>query len=780
MLKPILPQIPEELKKYNQWVCWEGVWNEKKGKHDKIPYNPLTGYKAKANVPSTWASFDDTSRVYQQSNGKYAGIGFELLKSDPFTGVDLDDCIDDLGVIAPWAWTIIRLLNSYTELSPSGKGLRIFVKAELNASGRRKEKIEVYTDGRFLTVTGHHLEGTPVTIEHRQLEMDQFHKGYIAKPAVDRKQTEPAPALVDDAAILDKARRSKNGDKFSLLFDRGDWQKAGFPSQSEADLALANMLAFWCGRDAGRMESLFRMSALYREKCDKPHYSGGETYLEWTVKKAIADCNEVYQPGGKDGAIKDFSDSQKKNFRFSDTGNAERLVYYHGEDLRYDFTSKSWYVWDGKRWREDLTGEINRRAVDTVKRMKLEAASIVDDSLRRAMGEWASKSDSDSRIRAMINQARSIQGVPVLPDEFDKDRWLLNVLNGTIDLKTGQLRPHDRKDLMIKICQVYYDPSAKCPRWLTFLDRVMGAYRFLPNGEIWDKHRIISFLKRFVGYCLTGETNEQVFAFCYGPGGNGKTCFVTPIQRMLGDYSKTVPTEDLMLKNKGSSGPNPSIARLPGSRFVVASETDQGSRLSEALIKQLTGQDRFATRGMYSSTFEFNPTFKLLLYGNHRPVIRGGDKGIWRRVLLIPFEVTINPDERDEKLLDKLLAELPGILNWALEGCIEWQREGLNPPPEVLLAVEEYRSEMDLINQFLNECCIKAEHVSVKSSDLYTSYKNWCISNGLKPLSQQNLRTQLSEKGLQYHHTKVARFWRGIDLTDEIKQENRWGGSFIG
>lgn len=315
ILNLIIPNIPKDLQIINQWVCWVGIWDEKKGKYDKVPYSPLSGYKAKANDLTTWASFDDTLKVYQMSGGKYSGIGIELLENNGICGVDLDDCINEQGIISPEAWVIIRLFNSYTELSPSGKGIRIFVKAKLPLSGRRKGKIEVYNNGRFLTVTGHHIEETPLSIESRQDEMDQFHKKYIAKPIVTKQQPlspEPLKAVKADVEILDMARKSKNGNVFSQLYDQGDWQAAGFPSQSEADLALANMLSFWFARDTAKVEGLFRQSGLYREKCDKPHYSGGATYLEWTVQKAVNDTNEIYQSKRKgECKIVDFISNQK-------------------------------------------------------------------------------------------------------------------------------------------------------------------------------------------------------------------------------------------------------------------------------------------------------------------------------------------------------------------------------------------------------------------------------------------------------------------------------------
>ncbi len=278
------------------------------GKVGKIPFNPRTGRNAASDNPETWGTFEEAVLAYQ--NGGYAGVGFVLTKNNPFCGVDLDNCIDDIGIIESWAWKVIHQLNSYTEFSPSGRGLRIFTKARLTAGGRKNEELgaEVYTDSRYLTLTGHHLEETPLTIEDRQEAIELFHKDFIVKgkdefrtdlksKTKSERQASAPSAQMDDAEILRKARAAKNGNLFAQLFDQGDWQTAGYPSQSEADQALANILAFWCGRDVDRVENLFRQSALYREKCDRPHYSNGATYLEWTVQKAVNDCKEVYTAG---------------------------------------------------------------------------------------------------------------------------------------------------------------------------------------------------------------------------------------------------------------------------------------------------------------------------------------------------------------------------------------------------------------------------------------------------------------------------------------------------
>lgn len=449
-------------------------------------------------------------------------------------------------------------------------------------------------------------------------------------------------------------------------------------------------------------------------------------------------------------------------YELTDVGNGKRLAERHGRDLRFCHPWGKWLVWDGRRWAKDDTAEVCRRAKETAEAIYDELAGVTDDDVRKAIANHALRSQHDARQRAMINQASSEPGIPVLPKELDADPWLLNVANGTLNLRIGELRPHRREDLITKIIDVEYDPNAKCPTWLAFLDRIMNS-----NVEL------IYFLQRAVGYTLTGNTSEQCLFFLHGCGANGKSTLINTIGELMGDYGLQTPTETLMVK-RGDSVPN-DIARLKGARFVSAVETEEGRRLAEVLVKQLTGGDMITARFLHAEFFEFRPTFKLWLAANHKPVIRGTDNAIWRRIRLIPFNVTIPEAERDKELPEKLKAELPGILAWAVEGCVAWQIEGLDPPDEVRLATQGYREEMDVLAGFLNDCCIVKSIARVSAGDLYGAYCKWCEANGERPLSQRAFGMRLTERGFTRMRGTGGRFWwEGLGLVE--RESGKDGG----
>jgi len=434
----------------------------------------------------------------------------------------------------------------------------------------------------------------------------------------------------------------------------------------------------------------------------------------------------------------------------TDVGNAERFVRLHKDTARH-VPAWGWLVWDGHRWAPDETNAVTRLAIETVRAIYREAAECTDINKRKQIADHAKRSESKQRIEAMLKLAEALVADP--PSAFDRDPYLLNVLNGTIDLKTMQLREHSREDHITKLAPVAFDPEADCPLWKAFLDRIFDG-----------NHALISFLQRAVGYALTGDTREQCLFILWGTGANGKSTFVNTIQAILGDYALQTPTETLLAK-RPEYIPN-DIARLKGARFVSAIESAEGRKLNEPLIKQMTGGDKISARFLHREWFDFYPEFKIFLATNHKPVIRGTDHAIWRRIRLIPFTVTIPEDEQDKELPRKLLAEASGILNWALEGCLAWQREGLGVPDEVKEATESYKTEMDALAQFIADCCIVDPSARVLNKELYAAYISWCQENGEEPLGQRSLGRSLSERGFTPIRLgrKGERGWAGIRL----------------
>ena len=435
----------------------------------------------------------------------------------------------------------------------------------------------------------------------------------------------------------------------------------------------------------------------------------------------------------------------------TDAGNATRFLRRHGHDVRYCHPWQKWLVWRDGVWNVDDTAEVIRRAEDTVKSIYVEAAVTEDEDTRKALAKWATASETETRIRGMLFFAKARSGIPVLPDELDRDIWLLNCLNGTIDTRTGKRTIQKRTDLITKRSPVSFDPCARCPLWLSFLDRIMDG-----NANL------VNFLQRAVGYSLTGDTSEQVLFFLYGTGANGKSTFLDIIHELLGDFALATPTSTLLSKVGGDTIPN-DIARLKGVRFVSAVETEDGRRLAEAVLKQITGDKRISARFMRGEWFDFRPECKLWLAANHKPVIRGTDEGIWRRIRLIPFTVSIPAEEQDHKLCEKLVTELPGILNWALEGCLLWQREGLGLPSEVKAAIATYREEMDTLADFLSDCCMIERDATASAKELYGRYSRWCEENGERPERQKTFGMRLAERGFRRVKNSTI-VWHGVGV----------------
>lgn len=431
----------------------------------------------------------------------------------------------------------------------------------------------------------------------------------------------------------------------------------------------------------------------------------------------------------------------------TDLGNAERLIEFATGNIRFHAKAKKWLVWDGMRWQLDDEGKVLALAGQMVRQLREMADARGADKLAR----FALSSEKEARLKAMVSLAQSQPGIPVQPDALDANPMLLNVLNGTVDLRTGKLLPYDKTNLITKLAPVEYSETAPCPKWLAFLDRIMGGNRTL-----------IDFLQRVSGYSLTGSTSEQAFFIFHGAGANGKSTFIEALRGFMGDYAQA--TDFSTFLQRKSEAIRNDIARLVGARFVSAVEPEENRTLSESLIKQLTGDDRVTARFLFKEFFEFLPSFKIILAANHKPNINGVDHGIWRRVKLVPFTVTIPEAERDKDLRLKLREEQAGILRWAVEGCLMWQHGGLKAPPEVTAATDDYRSEMDVMGEFIDAVCEVGEAHRTKAGDLHTAYASWAEDTGNDSLTAKALAVKLTAKGFVAKKSGGQRYWVGMRL----------------
>ncbi|HEX5269464.1 MAG TPA: phage/plasmid primase, P4 family, partial [Gemmataceae bacterium] len=421
--------------------------------------------------------------------------------------------------------------------------------------------------------------------------------------------------------------------------------------------------------------------------------------------------------------------------QLSELGNARRLVAAFGHNFRHCFPWNKDLVYDGRRWCEDDTAQAERWGKAVVRLIYAEAASEADDERRKAIVSHALRSEQAKVIRATVALARSEPGVPVTPSNLDTDPWLLNVRNGTLDLRTGQLLDARRADLITKLCAANYDPEATCPLFMRFLGMIF-------SGDA----ALIRYVQKLFGYALTGDTREQILTVFWGSGANGKSTLINLMLDLLGEDYAIKASRDLFMARKADSHPA-QLARLFGKRLVVAVETADGERLDEALVKELTGGDPITARRMREDPWQFTPTHKAVLVTNHRPEIKGTDHAIWRRIRLVPFKVRIPDAEQDKDLLAKLRQELPGILAWCVAGCSMWQEEGLEPPEEVRAATEGYRAEQDVLGEFLAQCCDRQGELKVRASQLFSAYRSWCDRAAEHAVSQRRFGEAMTERG---------------------------------
>lgn len=745
--------IPEELQAVPQWVCWAGS--------DKIPKSPHTGGNAMSNNPSTWGTFQQAVDACEKY--RFDGIGFMF--SPPYFGVDLDHCMDNLDFVDEFVGT----LKSYAEISKSGEGIHIICKGTLPSGARRRGNVEMYSSGRYFICTGNVYDSRYTEVRECSEEIKGLHAKYLSSPKPDRIEHQIHYVSMDDAEVIDKARNCKSGYLFNILYS-GNWQGV-YASQSEADLALCNQLAFWTQKNPEQMDRIFRSSGLMRPKWDEKR--SGTTYGAITIGKACASCTEVYEPNRyeddtalafalfKDGKVG--VETPKKQYDMTDTGNAHRLQDKYGSIIRYSYNRKKWYFWDGRVWQADDSGMIKKLADIICEDIKNEGYMEQDEKTQADLLKWATKTASSRGKEAMIKECQHLPGIPVMQDDLDAYADYMNCRNGIINLRNGELIPHESSFMMSKICNCDYDASGKKPElWLRFLDDVT-------NGD----KELQEYIQRSVGYSLTGDISEQCAYFLYGIGNNGKSTFLETISEMLGGYSSNAQPETIMMKKFGDSTGS-DIARLKGARFVTSEEPTEGVRLNEGLIKQLTGGTKITCRFLYGDEFEYRPEFKIWLATNHKPIIRGTDFGIWRRIKLIPFEVNIPKEKVDKDLPAKLRKEFPQILRWAVEGCIKWRENGITEPNCVKSAVKEYKQEMDLLAGFIEQR-IEIDYDckdKVPAQELFREYIKWAKENNEYEMSSKKFFTEIGRKLPEKGRDSRGVFFRNIRIlrSSEAKQ----------
>ncbi len=452
----------------------------------------------------------------------------------------------------------------------------------------------------------------------------------------------------------------------------------------------------------------------------------------------------------------DARDGTSSTRPLSELGNARRLNDKHQGNIHYVYDAKVWLHWLDGAWCWDLDGAKVRSLAAIL------SAQIYNEGCLHLVNaglyaSWSRTSQKERTIKASVSLLSDDETIRLPMSIIDADLFLVGFdqARQVIDLRSGIARPAAQNDYITKSLVVdQLGDSSKAVRWLEFLDQVFG-----------DDIDLIGWVKRWCGYLLTGYTREHVLVFCFGLGANGKSVFAETLRFIIADYARTMSSDTLAESKRSAGSATPDIADLIGARLAMCSETESGVALAESLVKLLVSDDSMTARKLYCAPIQFTKQFKLMMLGNHKPIIKGNDKGIWRRIILIPFARTFKSEQQDPTLLNKLKAEAPHILAWMVEGCLEWQKIGLKDiPVTIKQATDEYQEDQNLLGHWFSECCKLSPSNEESSTELYANYKAWCLVNNLQAVSNVAFGRRLPDHELTKRKSNGNTVWQGVEL----------------
>lgn len=715
--------------------------------------------------PAQWESYLTAATAYK--SGGYSGLGFLL--DTPIVGLDRDGCVVD-GIVSAEVQRFIDEMASYTEISPSGRGVRIFVTstwcpAAAEPQGLNREGIELYFSKRFLTVTGNHLKGTPFEIKDRTELVRTLYQRLVASLTLPDVVDHDLKAQSIPDGFLEKLR-DRNKRIADRMFSEASAVNAGADlvevlyadhparvDRSTNDLYITQWLLAH-GVEAGVVLSILTHPEWF---CGaKSRERGNDHYARQTITRALSI---------REDRRRTVPDAQK---HWTELGNAERLIEGYGNNLRYCAAHGGWLVWNGYCWLPDRTNVVAQQLQTVVRGLHAQVDRTGDFDLSAALKKWALQSESARVQKGTLELAQTLEGVTVAAEGFDNQPWHFPAANGIIDLRTGGLTPHAREYHFTTVSAIPYEPTAKAPRWHAALEM------WLPDPEV------RRFIQRAVGYTLTGMTSEQVFFFLHGAGSNGKSTFILVLQGLLGHMCRRIATEAVTLRSSGNPGTlrDQAAARLVGARMAVVSEIDRNARWAEGWLKDITGGGVIATKVLYKDPGESLPTAKLWIDANHEPrAMPGALEGaaaetdsFWRRLREVPFRVAVGERHRVLDFHRILLREEgAGILAWAVEGCLEWQLNGLPIPSAVRAATDSYRQREDTLRPFIDEWLVAKEGGRCTMKDVNLAYKFWTQENGEKPMPKRILQGWLEERGYRIISNVHGSWLDGFEVAKAVK-----------
>lgn len=758
----------KSLKRQKQWLCWNYV-KDKDGKKTKKPISyKNTASGTNEEYRETWCTYDEA--ILAKEKYGFNGIGFVI--PDNYFGIDIDKRSLEDGTTKD----ILSIVdNTYAEKSPSGEGLHIIGKVDkikipknsddtkLNEQYYQKNphnKIECYIGGltnRFFTFTEDVIVDKPINDCTKQLLT--FLDKYMKKETKEITSTDSDILESACTDIIEIIKKSEQAEKFKKLYFDGDITDYE-DNDSSADMALCDILAFYCGEDFELIDKLFCGSKLYREKWKRLDYKHN------TIKKAIEQCKgKFYKNGVNFRMLEKLKKlTPEKRYAHNDIGMSELFADMFKSQLRYNTTAKQWYFYTGKVWQEDVEAMIAKQKMKEMsKTLSFYITYIKDEDKKETFFKYVKTLGNYNTRKKIIEDSQSKMFISQI--DFDKNKDLFNCKNGTLNLKSFEFKEHNPNDLLSKISNAVYNPKAICPQFKKFMNDIM----------LHNKNKI-DFLQKILGYTLTAETLLEKCFILYGKTTrNGKGTLMDTILYMLGNYGMTAVPETLAIKKwKDSTRPSGDIARLNGCRLVNISEPSHDMVIDSALLKTLTGRDKITARFLNQNEFEFYPMFKLFINSNYLPIINDDTVFKSNRINVITFDRHFTEEEQDETLKDKLKAEneISGILNWCIEGLKNFREEGLTTPKEVEDATAEYEKKNDKIDKFFKQELIKNNKKNVACLKVFDRYCEWCEEKHLPSLTKGEFMKYLKDKKLWSKHgtvngKTVQNVVKGYELKDK-------------
>ena len=711
--------IPHELKMNGLWCGWKFTPNEE-GIMVKKPFNVATGFGAKSNDPSTFVGYATLLNNLHKyltidADGKQqGGVGLGIFRG--YSAIDIDHCIDENGIISDMAKDIIDFCQSYTEYSPSKTGIRIIFKTQVKIDknefyiNNQHLGLEIYISdntNKFVTITGNKISGDIIN----EVDITYILNKYMRKNAFNIQK------------IL------KKDERFNELWNNK--APGSHSNENELDAALCCKLAYYLKNDEAEINKYFMMSPYYQSK-DALHKNKWkrDDYRLNTIRSAMSLV--------KNNLPVQQTSNEIKKYDLNDTGNAHRFIDMFGEILRYNVDNKIWMIWNGKYWQYDVTESVKNYIEILAEKMLIESQSLDNMLEKLKFLKNIEHIYSSAGKEALLKEARHLSGIPVTNDDFDKDRYLICTESGVINLQTNEIEPFKKEYMMSMSTNCEIDLHNEPEVFLKFINDIFA-----------DKD-VVHYVHKALGYSMTDSTREQCMFILHGDGNNGKSLLLDVINTTLGGYGVTSKPQ-LLTDNKFSSTNSEEIARLKGKRFCAVEEIKEGDKLDEQLVKSLTsGIGKMVARFLYANSFEFEARCKIWMATNYEPVIRGTDKGIWRRIIKIPVPTDFTGKE-DKDLRDKLLKELPQILGWLFKGYQLYVKEGMEQQPATIIkATTDYRKDMDIVQQWIDEYCETKPSYFEKANSLYDNFRVFCQRQDLRT-NQTVFGRNLSKKFKKYN-----------------------------